>query len=72
MLPISVLMAVYNGSSHVHAAIDSILRQTFEDFEFIIVDDGSTDNTKEIIKRYQDMDHRIRLISVTHVGQTRA
>jgi len=72
MLPISVLMAVHNGSGHVHAAIDSILRQTFNDFEFIIVDDGSTDDTKEIIKRYQDVDHRIRLISVAHAGQTRA
>jgi len=58
--PISVLMPVYNGERYVRKAINSILSQTFGDFEFIIVNDGSTDKTKSIIKSYTD--HRIKYI----------
>ncbi len=43
--PISVVMAVYNGEKYLAAAIDSVLHQTCRDFEFIIVNDGSTDNS---------------------------
>lgn len=51
---ISVLMPVYNGEKYLNEAIDSILNQTFTDFEFIILNDGSTDRTKEIILSYDD------------------
>jgi glycosyltransferase involved in cell wall biosynthesis len=51
---VSVVMPVYNTSKYLHAAIDSILCQTFQDFEFIIIDDASTDNSAEIIKSYSD------------------
>jgi glycosyltransferase involved in cell wall biosynthesis len=47
-------MAAYNAEAHLSAAIDSILRQSFTDFEFIIIDDGSTDRTAEIIAAYDD------------------
>lgn len=57
---ITVFMAVYNGSSYIAEAIESVLTQTFGDFELLIINDGSTDNSKEIINRYQDK--RIRLI----------
>ena len=57
---ISVVMPVFNGSSTIKTAIDSILKQSYHDFELIIVDDGSTDNTVEIIKNYQE--RRIKLI----------
>ncbi|MFA5095622.1 MAG: glycosyltransferase family 2 protein [Candidatus Paceibacterota bacterium] len=57
---ISVLMSVYNEEKYLKLAIDSILNQTFRDFEFIIIDDGSTDNSRNIIKSYTDP--RIRLI----------
>ena len=46
---ISVVMPVYNAESFLEEAINSILRQTFYDFEFIIINDGSTDKTEEII-----------------------
>jgi len=59
-LKVSVLMAVYNGEKYLREAIDSILSQTFTDFEFIIVDDGSTDASVEIINTY--LDRRIRLV----------
>ena len=51
---ISVVMSVYNSATYLKDAIESILDQTFEDFEFIIIDDGSTDNSVDIIKSYKD------------------
>ena len=57
---VTVLMPVYNGSRFLAEAIESILHQTFEDFEFVIIDDASTDSSVEIIKSY--FDSRIRLI----------
>lgn len=51
---ISVIMPVYNGELYLKEAIESILAQTFADFEFIIIDDGSTDNTADIINSYKD------------------
>jgi glycosyltransferase involved in cell wall biosynthesis len=47
-------MSVYNGADYLRASVDSILTQTFDDFEFIIVDDGSTDQSAEIIRSYAD------------------
>lgn len=55
---VSVLMPVYNGEAYIRETIDSILAQTFRDFEFIIVNDGSTDDTELIIDSYRDQ--RIR------------
>lgn len=51
---VSVVMPVYNGEKHLRAAIDSVLLQTLKEFEFIIVDDGSTDSTPEILQTYHD------------------
>ncbi len=59
MPEISVLMPVKNGEEYIKEAIDSVLKQTFTDFEFIIMDDGSEDKTVEIIQSYSDS--RIRL-----------
>ncbi len=57
---ITVLMPVYNGEKYLRSAIESILDQTYTDFEFLIINDGSTDKTEEIILSYQDS--RIRYI----------
>jgi len=57
---ITALMTTFNSAAYVKETIDSILRQTFSDFEFLILDDGSKDDTVEIIKSY--CDRRIRLI----------
>ena len=54
MVKISVVMPVYNGEAYVGDAIESVLSQTFRDFEFIIIDDGSTDGTVSAIRRYKD------------------
>ena len=65
---VSVVMAVHNGDTYLRQAIDSILFQTFEDLEFIIVDDGSTDACASIIQSYAGKDLRIRLISHSNRG----
>lgn len=61
---ISVVMPTYNAEKYVTEAIESVLNQTFNNFEFIIVDDGSTDSTKSIIQSFKD--NRIKLIENEH------
>jgi len=65
---ISVVMSVYNSGKYLAEAIDSILSQTFTDFEFIIINDGSTDGSLSIIKGYRENDDRIVLISRKNKG----
>ncbi len=68
---VTVLMAVYNGENHLRPTIESILNQTFKDFEFVIVNDGSTNSTSDIIKSYKDP--RIVLHdNKTNIGQTKS
>jgi glycosyltransferase involved in cell wall biosynthesis len=59
-------MSVYNGEEYLRASIDSVLAQTFDDFEFIIVDDGSSDRSPEIIRSYADS--RIVLLQQSNQG----
>jgi glycosyltransferase involved in cell wall biosynthesis len=65
---ISVLMPVYNAESYVAEAVESILKQTFTDFEFIIINDGSKDNSLEILQHFAQQDSRIKLISRENRG----
>jgi glycosyltransferase involved in cell wall biosynthesis len=62
-------MAVYNASLYIRETMDSILKQTFSDFEFIIINDASSDDTLDIIKSFKD--DRIKLFNNgTNLGQT--
>lgn len=61
--PLSVLMPVHNGGAYLEAALKSVLSQDFDDFEFLILDDGSTDAAPAILARAACADSRIRLIS---------
>ena len=65
---ISVCLPVYNVERYVAEAVESILGQTLADFEFLILDDGSTDGSLEILRRYADRDPRIRLTSQPNKG----
>jgi len=67
---VSVLMPVYNAERYVAQSIESILVQTFADFEFIITDDGSTDGSLKILEAYAAKDKRIRLTSRRNKGLT--
>lgn len=63
---ISIVMPVYNAQAYLNDSIPSILGQTFADFELIVIDDGSTDNSREIVRRYMEKDDRIILQENTH------
>jgi glycosyltransferase involved in cell wall biosynthesis len=65
---LSVVMAVYNGETYLETAICSVLGQSFTDFEFLIIDDGSEDGTAEIIHAYEQRDARIKVIQQDHAG----
>lgn len=63
-------MPVYNGAPYIKEAIDSVLLQTFTDFELIVVNDGSTDTTEEIVKQYSDK--RVKLVNQSNGGVSAA
>lgn len=63
-MEISVVMPVYNGEQYIDEAINSVLNQSFKDFELLVVDDGSTDSSMERVKSY--CDSRVRLIEREH------
>jgi len=65
---LSVVMSVYNGASRLADSLESITNQTYRDYEFIIVNDGSTDNSLEIINTYAARDERVRVFSHENMG----
>jgi glycosyltransferase involved in cell wall biosynthesis len=70
MPTVSVIMAVYESEEFLDAAVRSILEQTFTDFEFIIIDDGSTDGSRAKLEQFAKQDDRVRLISRPNKGLT--
>lgn len=69
---VTVITTVYNGETHLEEAIESIRKQTFPDWEFIIVDDGSTDGTASILARMVMEDKRLQIISRGRLGRSPA
>jgi glycosyltransferase involved in cell wall biosynthesis len=69
---VSVVMAAYNSFPYVKNCVDSILNQSFNDFEFIIIDDGSTDGTGDYLQNRAKLDHRIHLIQQQNQGLTKS
>jgi filamentous hemagglutinin family protein len=69
---ISLVIITYNREDYLSAAIESVLAQTKHDFELLIWDDGSTDNSVEIAQNYAKNDRRIRVIAAEHRGETPA
>ena len=66
MPQVSVVTSVYNGEAFLEECVNSILNQTFKDFEYIILNNGSTDRTPEILKNYSDP--RLRIINQKNLG----
>jgi glycosyltransferase involved in cell wall biosynthesis len=69
---VSVVLSVYDGARHLAHTMDSILSQSERDFELVVVDDGSTDATPQILRDYASRDRRIRVITQPNAGLTRA
>ena len=66
---VSVVMSVYNGEEYLREAVESVLGQTFGDFEFLIIDDGSKDGTAEILAEYGRRDGRVRVVAQENRGR---
>lgn len=69
---VSVIMPCYNASLYIRGAIESVLSQSFQDWELLIVDDGSADSSEEIAQEYEANDARIHLIEQPNSGACRA
>ena len=63
---ISIVLPVYNGEQYIDKAVESIIGQTYKNWELILVNDCSTDHTLEILEEYAGKDVRIRIINNTH------
>src|SRR6185436_11966668 len=68
MPAVSVIMPAYRAERYLHSAVESVLRQSFSDLELIIVDDGSSDRTVEIARRYEQRDPRVLVIEQANAG----
>ena len=69
MKKLSVIVPIYNVEEYLTACIESILDQTYQNLELLLVDDGSTDNCKNICETYVSKDDRVRLLSQSNAGQ---
>ena len=67
---VTIIMPVYNGATFLEKSINSILFQSFKDYQFFIIDDGSIDNSKEIINKYASLDKRIKYFYKSNSGIT--
>lgn len=68
----SIIVPVYNVEKYIHKCVDSILEQTYKDFECILVDDGSTDGSSRIIDEYEKKDSRVKVIHKENGGESSA
>ena len=69
MYDVSVIVPIYNGEKYLKKCLDSILSQSLKNIEIICIDDGSTDNTSKILKKYSSKDSRVKIISTENNGQ---
>ena len=69
---LSVIVPIFNSELYLEKCVESILNQTFENFEVILVDDGSSDRSLDICRKYEQKDKRVRVISKPNGGLIRA
>jgi glycosyltransferase involved in cell wall biosynthesis len=66
--PISIVITSYNRAQYLPIAIESVLAQTYSNFDLLIWDDGSTDHSVEIAQQYSQKDQRIQVVAAKHKG----
>lgn len=64
----SFIMAAYNAEKYIDFAIQSVIRQSYSNWELVVINDGSMDNTENIVKKYEESDSRIKLVTTEHLG----
>ena len=69
---ISIVTPMYNGEKYVEETIQSVLKQTYPNWEMVIVDDGSKDNGPSIVEKYAQTDNRIKLLRQSNAGSSAA
>ena len=69
---VSIITPLYNGEAFVAQTIDSVLAQTYTNWEMIIINDGSKDNSENIVRTYCDLDPRIKLFNQPNAGSAAA
>lgn len=72
MPKVSIIMPAYNKENYIQKTLDSIIQQKFIDFELIIIDDGSTDKTRNILEEYRVLDKRIKIHHIENGGVSNA
>lgn len=65
---VSVIIPIYNTQKYLKRCMDSVIEQTYQNIEIILIDDGSSDNSLEICKKYQENDKRVYIISGKNCG----
>lgn len=69
---ITIIIPVYNGEHYISRCLNSVLKQSYKNYEIVVVDDGSTDNTGKIVKRYADINQNIKIFYTEHKGVSHA
>ena len=69
---VTIITPVFNAAEHLEECLESVQKQTFKDFEHICIDDGSTDESLDILRRFQQKDHRIRIVQQRNSGAASA
>ena len=72
MIKVSIIIPIYNSEPYLEICLNSVVKQTITDIEILLVNDGSTDNSLEICKRFKERDDRIKLYSISNSGSAAA
>lgn len=72
MEKISIIVPIYNGEKYLHGCLKSLINQSYKNIEIILINDGSTDNTKVICEHYKQLDNRVKLINKNNEGVSRS
>ena len=68
MCKVSIIVPIYNAEKYLERCLDSLISQSFRDIEILAINDGSIDRSLEILKRYESIDNRIKIINNSNVG----
>ena len=71
-IDVSIIIPVYNSERYIAYIIEDLLNQSYENFEIIVINDGSTDNSQEILAEFEKRDERVKVVEVKNAGVSEA